>query len=170
MGKKVSWSKYTLIPDGDFPITYAKYIDFDGISLDKAIDNIEIPKYTLEEYNQIKDTIEPGTAFIIVDDGSGEGQYYIKAPDTAETGQLLAVKSVDSYGRPVAWEAVNPDYEKLSGKPKINGVEVSGNLSLSDLKIQGRIQEYTLDEYEAVKDSIPPGTLFIVTDDQGGQA
>lgn len=161
---KYGASKVPLIPAGDFPITFAKYIDFDGIRLDKAIEDIDIPQYTLAEYEAIKDSIEPGTAFIIKDDG-GESQYYIKAPETATAGQLLAVKAVDSQGRPTEWKAVDFDYEQLKSKPKINGVTIDGNLSLSDLKIQANIPEYTLAEYEVIKETIPPGTLFIINDD-----
>lgn len=143
MAKKVGFD-YSIIPTGNFPITYAKYIDFDGTALDEFLEHVgaDIPQYTMAEYLDIKDTIEPGTAFIITDDAS-EAKYYIESPETAEVGQLLAVKTVDENGKPLEWEVV-------------------------DASASADIPAYTQAEYNEIKDTIAPGTKFIITDDAGG--
>lgn len=64
----------TIIPkdEENTPVTYAKYIDYEGQRLDSFLENVgtDIPQYTLSEYLEIKDTLEEGTAFIITDDAS----------------------------------------------------------------------------------------------------
>ena len=62
----------------------------------------------------------------------------IEAPQVAEVGQILAVKSVDESGKPVEWEVIKnaagiSDYDELDNLPSINGVTLSGNKSADDL-------------------------------------
>lgn len=41
----------------------------------------------------------------------------IGAPQTAEVGQFIKVTEVDENGKPIAWEAGNPDWEQMENKP-----------------------------------------------------
>lgn len=133
---KIGSLKVPLVPTGNFPVTWSKYIDFNGTPLDQYLDHADgnLPQYTLEEYQAAaeKGEIEEGKAFIITDDNENQGV---------------------------------PDYDELDNKPSINGVELKGNLSAEALGMQLNIPRYTKAEYEAVKGSIPVNTLFIITDD-----
>lgn len=41
----------------------------------------------------------------------------IGAPQTAEVGQFIKVTEVDENGKPIAWEAGDPDWERMENKP-----------------------------------------------------
>ena len=60
--------------------------------------------------------------------------------ESARIGQVLAVKTVDDEGKPTEWQTAP----------------------------NGDMPVYTLAEYEEVKDTIPAGTKFAISDDEGG--
>lgn len=57
------------------------------------------------------------------------------------------------------------DYNKLVNKPKINSIILQGDYASNQLALQGEIPTYTKSEYERIKDTIPDGALFNISDD-----
>lgn len=81
----------------------------------------------------------------------------IEAPQRAEIGQILAVKSVDKNGKPTEWEVIKnasgiSDYDELDNQPSINGVTLSGDKSADDLGL------LTEEQYKGTVTSINVGS------------
>jgi hypothetical protein len=55
-------------------------------------------------------------------------------------------------------------YDEITGKPTINGVTITGDLSLEDLDLHA-MWVGTSAEYEVEKDTIDDDTLIFITDD-----
>lgn len=98
-----------------------------------------IPTYTQQEYEAVKDTIPDGTIFNISDD-------------------VPVLSARENSGG-------TSDYNELFNKPSVNSVELSDNKTADDLNLQLKIPTYTRAEYEEIKDTIPTGTLFNISDD-----
>ena len=85
----------------------------------------------------------------------------LPAPDTAEVGQYFRVSAVDENGKITAVEAVEApgggteDYTALKNKPKINGVELSGNKTSADLGIGDPTDEQVSNAVNAYLEANP---------------
>ena len=98
----------TLAPMGEFPIANAKDIDFDdGESLQEKLDN--------------------GT---LGGEGGDLTDYQKKTDNTLDTTDKTIVGAINEVK-----DSIITNYENLTNKPSIEGVELDGNKSLSDLGI-----------------------------------
>lgn len=86
----------------------------------------------------------------------------IEAPQEAEVGQILAVKTVDENGKPTEWEVIknaagSKDYEELENLPSINGVTLEGDKTADDLGLL--TEEQYKGAYTKPDDGIPKSDL-----------
>lgn len=135
---KVGSLKVPLVPAGDFAVTKSQYIDHNGQSLDEFLKDVggNLPQYTTKEYEE----------------AAAKGEI--------EAGKAFIITDDQGSGGGTS------DYDKLENQPRINGITLTGNMSADELGLQLNIPRYTKAEYEAVKDSIPVNTLFIITDEE----
>ena len=86
----------------------------------------------------------------------------------ATVGQITKITAVDDIGKPTAWEAVDmpsgggvSDYTELSNKPKINGVELSGDKTSADYGIGNPTDEQVASSVETWLDAHPEATTTV---------
>lgn len=86
----------------------------------------------------------------------------------ASVGQIAKIAAVDASGVPTAWEPVDlpsgggvSDYTELSNKPKINGVELSGDKTSADYGIGNPTDEQVASSVEAWLDAHPEATTTV---------
>lgn len=76
-----------------------------------------------------------------VSSGERLDEVLIKSPQMAQVGQILAVKVIDSSGKPLEWEVIDipkggsgvSNYKELTNLPQINGVTLTDNKTAADL-------------------------------------
>lgn len=99
--------------------------------------------------------------------GAGGTDISLGLTSTA-VGQIIKVKAIDDGGKPTAWEAADmpsgggvSDYTELSNKPKINGVELSGDKTSADYGIGNPTNEQVASSVEAWLAAHPEATTTV---------
>lgn len=141
-------------------------IDLDYFATKDDLDNIYIPGSTSELDNDsgfiTSDDVPTKTSDLINDS-------FIESPTTAEVGQMLVVKAVDENGVPTEWEVSDvasggsgtTDYTDLENKPQINGIELTGNKTNTDLGIGTPTDEQVANAVESYLDEHPEATTTV---------
>lgn len=121
-------------------------------------DKYEIPVYTKDEYENKKDNIEENVKFIIKKEIKDEEDNVI------DVSLSFNIKTKDGY-------------EQISGNNEIGSINAENvnfnneNTKMRADNVQAAIDEvyipiYTKEEFEAIKETIPIGTKFIIIDDE----
>lgn len=115
----------------------------------------DTPDMTAYRTAEAQDVIDAGKQDTLIQSG-------------ASVGQIAKITAVDDNGVPTAWSPVDmpsgggvSDYTELSNKPKINGVELSGDKTSADYGIGNPTDEQVASSVEAWLDAHPEATTTV---------
>ncbi len=116
---EVGLTSYSQIPSGLIPLTYRSFDDPTGSEF---------------LYAYCSDGLIDGTSM-------GIGGYLIMGQYVDEQGEVTTNRTKGyRFGCAEMFKTICDHYDELSEKPKINGVELSGNKTSQDLKLQGALR------------------------------